>query len=96
MKNCSGSIRCCCSPRLRLSRGDGEPLLLAGISHVLHGGALHVALPSQIVEIGAAMHGAPIVPDHEIMYAPAMRVDELPLGGVREKLLDEGARLGLR
>ncbi len=36
-------------------RGDRDPLLLAGVRHVAHGRALHVAPEAQIVELGAAI-----------------------------------------
>jgi hypothetical protein len=38
---------------------------------------LHVAFPAQVVELGAAVHGAPIVPDNQVMNTPPMGVDEL-------------------
>ena len=35
------------------------------------------------------MHGAAVVPHHEIVHPPAVRVDELALGGVIDQLLDQ-------
>src|SRR5215469_18182318 len=60
-------------------RGGGE---------VRHGGAHHVAFPAQIVEGRAAMHGAAVVPHHEVARAPAMGVDELPLRRVPNQLIE--------
>src|SRR2546425_10681016 len=43
---------------MRTLRGcDLDAGLLAGIGHVADRGALHVALPAQVVELGAAVHG---------------------------------------
>ena len=78
-----------------LRRRDPDAGLLAGIGDVADSGALHVALPAQIVEVGAAVHGAAIVPDHQIVDAPAMGIDELALGGVRNELLDQRAAVRL-
>src|SRR5262249_8623336 len=41
------------------------------------------------------MHGAAIVPDHEVVDTPAMRVDELPLGRMRYEFIDQRPPLGL-
>jgi len=73
-----------------------DAFLLAGICHIADGGALHIALPAQIVEFGSAVHGAAIVPHHEIMHPPAMRVDELPLRRMGDQLIDERAAFRLR
>ncbi len=81
-------------PLYLLSGCDRDAFLLAGISHVADRGALHVALPAQIVELGAAVHGAAIVPDDEIVDAPAMGVDELPLRGVGDEFVDQRTPLG--
>jgi len=50
-----------------LRRRDGEAFLLAGIGDVGRRGALHVAFEAQVIEFGSAMHGAAIVPDHQIV-----------------------------
>src|SRR6185312_6301129 len=42
-----------------------------------HGGAAHVAwLP--VIVAANAMHGAAVVPDHQIVRPPSMRMNELP------------------
>ena len=64
------------------------------LADVADRGALHVALPAQVVELGAAVHGAAVVPDDEIVHPPAVGVDELPLRGVGEELLDQRAAVG--
>ena len=68
--------------------------MLAGIGDVGHRGALHVAFPAQVIEFGSAMHGAAIVPDHQVVDTPAMRVDELPLGRVRYESIDRARPSG--
>ena len=79
-----------------LRRFDLDACLLAGIGDVADRGALHVALPAQVVELGAAMHGAAVVPDDEVVQPPAMGVDELPLRGMGHELLDQRAAFLLR
>jgi hypothetical protein len=37
------------------------------------------------------VHGAAVVPDDEIVDAPAVRIDELPLRGVGEEFFDQRA-----
>src|SRR5580693_7813091 len=81
-------------PRAGLRRLDLDAGLLAGIGHVADSGALHVAFPAQVVELGAAVHGAAVVPDDEIVQPPAMGVDELPLRGMGEEFLDQRAAVG--
>ena len=66
-----------------LRRRDLDAFLLAGIGHIADGGALHVALPAQIVELGSPMHRTAIVPHDEVVDPPAMGIDELPLRRVR-------------
>ena len=78
-----------------LRRRDANACLLAGVGDIAHRGALHVAFEPQIVEIGAAVHGAAVVPDDEVVHAPAMGVDELPLRGVRHQFIDQRAAFGL-
>src|SRR5215831_11913392 len=82
--------------RLRLGGCDGDSLLLTRIGDVRHRGALHVAFPPQVVELRAAVHGAAIVPDNQVMNAPPMGVDELPLGGMGDELVDQRAAVRLR
>src|SRR5262245_57710245 len=81
--------------RLRLGGCDGDSLLLTGIGDVRHRGTLHVAFPAQVVELSAAVHGAAIVPDNQVMNAPPMGVDELPLGGMGDELVDQRAAVRL-
>src|SRR5690349_16783072 len=69
--------------------GDGQAHLLAGRRHVGDGGAAHVAGKALVVELHAAMHGAAVVPDHQVLHPPAMRVDELALGGVCRELVQK-------
>jgi hypothetical protein len=58
-----------------VARGcDGDAFLLAGICDVRYRGPLHVAFPAQVIELGAAVHGAAIVPDNQIMDTPPMRI----------------------
>src|SRR4051812_10620206 len=59
--------------------GDGQAHLLAGRRHVGNRGAAHVALVALVVEVEAAMHGAAVVPHHQVVDPPAMAVDELAL-----------------
>ena len=56
---------------------------------------MHVALPAQIVVVGAAMHRAAIIPHDEIVQAPAMGVNELALRGVRDQSIDKRGTGGL-
>ena len=58
---------------------DLDTFLLAGICNVGNGSALYVALPAQIVELDPAVHRTAIVPHDEVVYPPAMGVNELPL-----------------
>src|SRR5580700_4862422 len=81
-------------PRAGLRRLDLDAGLLAGIGDVADRGALHVAFPAQVVEFGAAVHGAAVVPDDEIVHPPAVGVDELPLRGVRQELFDQRTAVG--
>ena len=79
-------------PAAGLLRGfDTDAFLLARICNVADGGALHVALPTQVVELGSVVHRAPIVPNDQVVDAPAMRVNELTLRGVRDELVDQCA-----
>ena len=80
----------------RLGGCDGDSLLLTGIGDVRHRGTLHVAFPAQVVELRAAVHGAAIVPDNQVMNTPPMGVDELPLGGMGDELVDQRAAVRLR
>jgi hypothetical protein len=64
---------------LELRGRDLDTFLLAGICNVGNGSALYVALPAQIVELGPAVHRTAIVPHDEVVYPPAMGVNELPL-----------------
>src|SRR5689334_18567626 len=73
---------------------DRQAHLLAGRRHVGDGGAPHVALVALVVELEPAMHGAAVVPHHQVVDPPAVGVDELALRGVIDKLLQE--LLGLR
>ena len=83
--------------RLRSLCGrDGDPFLLAGIGDVRDCRALHVAFPAQVVELGAPVHGAAIVPNSQVVDAPTMRVDELPLRGIGDELVNQGASVRLR
>jgi hypothetical protein len=72
----------------RLRRCEGDAFLLAGSGDVRHRSALHITFPAQVVELGAAVHGATIVPDNEVLDTPTMRVDELPLGGMGNEFVD--------
>src|SRR5262245_9732371 len=81
--------------RLRLGVCDGDSLLRTGIGDVRHRGTLHVGFPAQVVELRAAVHGAAIVPDNQVMNTPPMGVDELPLGGVGDELVDQRAAVRL-
>jgi len=57
--------------------GRGPPARRNG--HVAHRGALGMSrFLAQIVERGAAVHGAAVVPDDEIVHTPAVGIDELP------------------
>jgi hypothetical protein len=71
-----------------LGGGDFDPFLLTGVGRVGNGGALHVAFPPQIVEIGTPVHGTAIVPHDQIVHPPAVGVDELPLSRVGDKFID--------
>ena len=51
---------------------------------------------AQVVVVGAAVHGAAVIPDHEIMHSPAVDIDELALCGVRSELVDQRTAFGLR
>src|SRR5271166_7140497 len=82
-------------PSCRLRGRDRDAFLLAGACNIADRGALHVAFPAQVVEFGSPVHGAAVVPHHEIAHAPAMRVDELALGRVRHELVDQSATLGI-
>jgi len=64
-------------PTLAL-RWNRNSLLLAGVGDVTHRRAAHIAQPAHIVELGATVRGAAVVPHHQIVRTPAMRVDELP------------------
>src|SRR5437763_9638637 len=74
-------------------RRDRKSFLLAAVGDVAHGRALHVAAEAQVVERRAAMHRAAIVPHHEITDAPAVGIDELPLGSVLDELVDQRTAL---
>src|SRR5436853_611730 len=63
--------------------------LLAGRRHVGDGGAAHVAFVALVVEFQPAVHGAAVVPHHQVVDPPAMGVDELPLGRVVDQLLEQ-------
>jgi hypothetical protein len=52
--------------------------------------------PAQVVELGSTVHGAAIVPHDEVVQAPTMRVDELPLGRMRDELVDQCPALVIR
>src|SRR6476660_8229006 len=83
-------------PAAGLLRGfDSEAFLLARICNVADGGALHVALPAQVVELRSTVHRAAIVPNDQVVDAPAMRVNELTLRGVRDELVDQCATIVL-
>src|SRR5213083_1538215 len=69
------------------SRRDRKAFLLARVGDVAHGRALHVPPEAQVVERGAAVHGAAIVPHHEVVDAPAVGIDELPPGGMLDQLV---------
>ena len=49
---------------------------------VERGGAAHLAAVGLVVERPGAMHGAAIVPDHEIMRPPDVAIEELRLRGM--------------
>src|ERR1700730_6498529 len=57
-------------------------------------GAAQVAHRVQVVVAAHAMHGRAIVPDHQIVLGPFVRVDELALGGVLREVADEAHGLG--
>jgi hypothetical protein len=78
-----------------LRGGDLDTFLLAGICNVGNGSALYVALPAQIVELGSAVHRTAIVPHDEVVYPPAMGVNELPLGRVPDELINQRTTLAL-
>src|SRR5262245_15678813 len=58
--------------------------------------------PAQLAAIGGvlegarAMHGGPVVPDHEIADAPGVAIDELGLGGVLDQVPQQQPALGYR
>src|SRR4029453_15196364 len=52
------------------------------------------ALPVGVGRHG--VHGAAVVPHHEIAHLPAVRIDELPLRRVLHQIAEEGSRLGDR
>ncbi len=56
-------------------------------------GAAKLAAVGLVVERPGAMHGAAIVPDHEIMRPPDVGVDELPLRGMVDQVAEEQAAL---
>src|SRR6478752_8716124 len=71
----------CCSGRLcdrRLCTAN------RGAPHVAHLG---------VIETTNTMHDLPVVPHHEIMLPPLVRVDELRLRRVLHQVADEGTRL---
>src|SRR5690606_2550244 len=74
------------------SRGD---VLLAGVGKVGDGRASHVAGMAQVVEVGATVHGAAVVPDDEVADAPAMGVDEPRLGGEGHQAVHQRPTLGI-
>ena len=67
-----------------------DTFLVTGICGVANRGALQVPFPAQIVEFGAVVHGAAVIPHHEVVHAPAVGINELSLGRVRDQLIDEG------
>src|SRR5262252_6541875 len=81
------------SHRRSLRCGDGYAFLLAGIGDVRHRSALHVAFPAQVIELGAPMQRAAIVPNNQVIDTPSMCVDELPLGGMGDEVIDKRASI---
>ena len=81
-----------CSRHLR----GCSAFLSAGICNIANRGALQIALPAQIVELGPVMHGAAVIPHHQIVHAPAVAINELSLGRMRDQLIDEGTTFLLR
>jgi hypothetical protein len=80
---------------LELRGRDLDTFLLAGICNVGNGSALYVALPAQIVELGPAVHRTAIVPHDEVVYPPAMGVNEMPLCRVPDELINQRTALVL-
>src|SRR5215470_16832627 len=68
---------------------DLNAFLRERVLHVLQRRALCIALPALVVERPPAVHGAAVVPHHEIVDTPAMAVDELALGRERGQLLEQ-------
>jgi hypothetical protein len=67
-------------PAAGLLRGfDTDAFLLARICNVADGSAPHVALSAQVVELGSTAHRAALVPNDQVVDAPAMRVNEMTL-----------------
>ena len=53
-------------------------------------GPCSVESRSQIIETAHTMHGATVVPDHQVAGAPAVRMDEFALRRVLDQIADEG------
>ena len=66
-----------------------DALLFARGRNVRHGRAPHVTRPAQVIVAFTAMHGAAVVPHHEVVQASAVRMDELPLRGVIDELMQQ-------
>src|SRR5581483_11793691 len=60
-----------------------------------HGRSAHVAR-LRFIEAAYTMHGLAVVPHHQVVLTPDMRVDERPLRGMFGQIADEIARLGHR
>src|SRR5207253_3749897 len=71
-------------------------LLLTRVCSIRNRGALHVTSPAQIVELGPPVHGAAVVPHDQIVQPPAVGIYELPLGDMRDQLINERSALVLR
>src|SRR5690349_10119750 len=87
------------SPRssAALASARPRPLLAPVISHFMpepserlvaaHPQAVHLANVLGVVEEGAAVQGAAVVPHQHVAHAPFVAVDELLLGGELHQLL---------
>jgi len=61
---------------------------LTGVGDVADRRAPHVAHETQVVKIRTAMHGAAVIPHHQIIRPPAVRVHKLALRDMRHQLLE--------
>src|SRR6478672_13027184 len=67
----------------------GGPLSRRRQRQVERRGAAKLSAVGLVVERPGAMHGAAIVPDHEIMRPPDVAIDELPLRGMVDQVAQQ-------